>query len=74
MNLQEFTEQVAEYQDRLLKIATENNFAILLMTTVWVDWTGWSNTVWATNMDGVGIARSNLHQSAYAHNLYNNTL
>lgn len=70
MTLEQFTEHIAEYHDRLLNIATENWFAILILSTISDEQNG-SNTFWITNMDKEWITTSNLNQSAYAYSLYN---
>lgn len=71
MTLEQFTEHVAEYHDRLLAIATEQWFAILMLTTVSDEKNG-NNTFWVTNMDSDGISRSHWTQSYYAHALAEN--
>lgn len=70
MDLTTFIEHIAEYQDRILKIATDNNFAILLMATIGEDDSGGAQTTGVTNMDKTSIACAHLYQSSYAQKMY----
>ena len=63
MTQEKFIEHIIEYQNRILKIASENWYAILLSVTVSSD--NGSYTTSNTNMDNEWIAYASFQQTVY---------